>query len=107
MTSLPEKHQRDIPLKIRQYPGLLQKISPTLSRSNLRLLSRIVKVLLAMTGRVTMLGLSRWTVKGGSNRTVPRFFGEQIDWMHSAGSSLLRSSINQSESTCWVAMNVW
>jgi hypothetical protein len=33
-----------------------------------------------MTGRVTMLGLSRWTGKGGSYRTVQRFFGEQIAW---------------------------
>lgn len=33
-----------------------------------------------MTGRVTMLGLSRWTEKGGSYRTVQRFFKEKIDW---------------------------
>jgi len=34
----------------------------------------IVEAMLAMTGRVTMLGLSRWTEKGGSYRTVQRFF---------------------------------
>lgn len=33
-----------------------------------------------MTGRVTMLGISRWTEKGGSYRTVQRFFGEKHDW---------------------------
>jgi putative transposase len=40
----------------------------------------IVEATLSMTGRVTMLGLSRWTEKGGSYRTVQRFFKEKIDW---------------------------
>jgi putative transposase len=40
----------------------------------------IVEAMLAMTGRVTMLGLSRWTEKGGSYRTVQRFFKEKIEW---------------------------
>jgi putative transposase len=40
----------------------------------------LVEAMLAMTGRVTMLGLSRWTEKGGSYRTVQRFFKEKIDW---------------------------
>jgi len=33
-----------------------------------------------MTGRVTMLGLSRWAGKGGSSRTVQRFFSTVIPW---------------------------
>jgi len=33
-----------------------------------------------MTGRVTMLGISRWTGDGGSYRTVQRFFNSAIDW---------------------------
>jgi putative transposase len=33
-----------------------------------------------MTGRVTMLGLSRWTGSGGSYRTVPRFFSQALPW---------------------------
>jgi hypothetical protein len=36
--------------------------------------------MLAMTGRVTMLGLSRWTEKGGSYRTIQRFFNSPIGW---------------------------
>ena len=36
--------------------------------------SRVVLGLLAMTGRVSMLNLSRWTSEGGSYRTVQRFF---------------------------------
>ena len=34
-----------------------------------------------MTGRVTMLGLSRWGGEGCSYRTVQRFFGQQVAWM--------------------------
>jgi putative transposase len=60
--------------------ALLQNTYPTISRKNLRRLSQIVKAQLAMTGRVTMLGLSRWAGKGGSYRTVQRFFAEQIAW---------------------------
>jgi hypothetical protein len=36
--------------------------------------------MLAMTGRVTMLGISRWTEKGGSYRTIQRFFNSSIMW---------------------------
>ncbi len=36
--------------------------------------------MLSMTGRVTMLGLSRWAGKGGSYRTVQRFFNAAIPW---------------------------
>lgn len=43
-------------------------------------LSRISLALLAMTGRVTMLGISRWTGAGGSYRTVQRFFTTVLPW---------------------------
>jgi putative transposase len=33
-----------------------------------------------MSGRVTMLGLSRWAGKGGSYRTVQRFVNAVISW---------------------------
>jgi hypothetical protein len=36
--------------------------------------------MLAMTGRVTMLGISRWTEPGGSYRTIQRFFNSPIVW---------------------------
>jgi hypothetical protein len=70
-----------LPGKNRHYIALLQNTYPTLSKKNLRRLSRIIKALLAMTGRVTMLGISRWGGKGCSYRTVQRFFGEQIPWV--------------------------
>jgi putative transposase len=37
--------------------------------------------MLAMTGRVTMLGISRWTEKGGSYRTIQRFYNTPIVWV--------------------------
>jgi hypothetical protein len=36
--------------------------------------------MVVMTGRVTMLGLSRWAGIGGSYRTVQRFFAPGIPW---------------------------
>jgi len=60
--------------------ALFQCLQPDLSMTDLRRLSRIVQALLSMTGRVTMLGLSRWTGKGGSYRSVQRFFNTVIPW---------------------------
>jgi hypothetical protein len=60
--------------------ALLQCLAPVLTPTMLRQFSRIILALLAMTGRVTMLGISRWTEAGGSYRTVQRFFNTAIDW---------------------------
>ena len=43
-------------------------------------LKTIVVAMLAMTGRVTMLGISRWADEGGSYRTIQRFFNTPIAW---------------------------
>ena len=44
-------------------------------------MSRIILAMIAMTGRVTMLGLSRWTEKGGTfGRSVQCFFYMAIPW---------------------------
>jgi hypothetical protein len=51
-----------------------------LTKTTIRWFSLIIPALLAMTGRVTMLGISRWTEKGGSYRTVQRFFYTAIPW---------------------------
>ena len=40
----------------------------------------VITAILRMTGRVTMLGIARWTDKGGSYRTVQRFFHAVIPW---------------------------
>ena len=47
----------------------------------MRQLSRIIVAMIAMTGRVTMLGLSRWTKKGSSYRSVQRFYYTVIPWV--------------------------
>ena len=60
--------------------ALLQCIQPAISVTNVRHLSRIAIAMIALTGRVTMLGLSRWTGKGGSYRTIQRFFNAIIPW---------------------------
>lgn len=60
--------------------ALLQHLSPHVDMTTIRQMSRIILAMLAMTGRVTMLGISRWTEKGGSYRTVQRFFHTVIPW---------------------------
>jgi putative transposase len=60
--------------------ALLQSIQNSVSRTTLRQMSRIIPAMLAMTGRVTMLGLSRWTEEGGSYRTIQRFYYTVIPW---------------------------
>jgi len=61
-------------------PALLA-LTPVLPETTCRQLHRIVVAMLAMTGRITQLGISRWTDKGGSYRTVQRFFHTEIDWL--------------------------
>jgi IS4 transposase len=46
----------------------------------MRQLNQIIIAMLAMSGRVTMLGISRWTGSGGSYRTMLRFFHTVIPW---------------------------
>ena len=41
---------------------------------------RMALAMMVMTGRVTMLGIARWAGKGGSYRTVQRFFATVIPW---------------------------
>jgi hypothetical protein len=48
--------------------------------TTIRQFSHIALALLAMTGRVTMRGISRWTGQGGSYRTVQRFFRTTLPW---------------------------
>src|SRR6266567_6801084 len=60
--------------------ALLQCLQPYVPATTLRQCSRIVRTLLVMTGRVTMLGISRWAGKGGSYRTVQRFFATVLPW---------------------------
>ena len=58
----------------------LQCLQATVPRTTLRQCRCIAMAMLCMTGRVTMLGLSRWAGPGGSYRTVQRFFATVIPW---------------------------
>ncbi len=60
--------------------ALLQPINGCLSKTTLRQMSRVILAMLAMTGRVTMLGISRWTGEGGSYRTIQRLYTTVIPW---------------------------
>jgi putative transposase len=55
-------------------------LQPEVTLTTIRQFTRIALALLAMTGRVTMLGISRWTGDGGSYRTVQRFFATTLPW---------------------------
>lgn len=60
--------------------ALLQNIAPLLGKTTLRQMSQVIFGMLVISGRVTMLGLSRWTEKGGSYRTVQRFYHTVLPW---------------------------
>jgi hypothetical protein len=55
-------------------------LQPEVTMTTIRQCSRIALAMLAMTGRVTMLGISRWSGDGGSYRTVQRFFATALPW---------------------------
>jgi len=59
---------------------LLSCLILDLDSSSLKQLSCIVPAMLSMSGRVTMLGLSRWARKGGSYRSIQRFFATPQNW---------------------------
>ena len=56
-------------------------VSQCLDATTLRQLCCVSEAMVSMTGRVTMRGLSRWTTKGGSYRTLQRFFYTPMNWL--------------------------
>lgn len=60
--------------------ALLQCLDPYITATTMRQMSHIIPAIITMTGRVTMLGISRWTDKGGSYRTIQRLFQTVIPW---------------------------
>jgi putative transposase len=59
---------------------LLTCLSQCVEPTSLRQLGRVIEAMLSMSGRVTMRGLSRWSGKGGSYRTVQRLFNASLNW---------------------------
>ena len=60
--------------------ALLQILAPLLEKTTLRQMSHVLFGMLTASGRMTMLGLSRWTEKGGSYRTIQRFYHTALSW---------------------------
>jgi len=59
---------------------LFECLNPILNKITIGQLAVICQAILTMTGRITMLGISRWTEKGGSYRTIQRFFAQTVPW---------------------------
>jgi len=59
---------------------LLHSFAPYLNVTTLRQMGKVITAILTMSGRVTLLGLSRWTEPGGSYRTVQRFYNTALPW---------------------------
>jgi putative transposase len=60
--------------------ALLGTIAPLLTPATLRQMSQVIFGMLVASGRITMLGLSRWTEKGGSYRTIQRLYQSVLPW---------------------------
>lgn len=52
-----------------------------ISATVLKQMSQVIYGLLISNGRITMLGISRWTEVGGSYRTIQRWYHSQLIWL--------------------------
>lgn len=59
---------------------LVSVLSQCLDETSIHQLSVIATAILTMSGRVTMLGIARWSESGGSYRTIQRFYNRVIPW---------------------------
>lgn len=60
--------------------ALMRCVEPYVTGTTSKRLSRVINGLLVMTGRVTMLGIARWSGAGGSYRTVQRLYATVLPW---------------------------
>lgn len=60
--------------------ALISTIEEQINKTTTRQLRQVIGSILSIPGRITMLGLSRWTEKGGSYRTIQRFYNSIIFW---------------------------
>ena len=75
---------------------LLICLEPHLSATILRQLSHVIFAMLCIPNRTTMLGLSRWTEKGGSYRTLQRLYQTPLNWLQ-MNWTLLQTHLLRSE----------
>jgi len=59
---------------------LLQNIAPLFEKTTFHQMSQVIFGMLVANGRITMLGLSRWTEKGGSYRIIQRLYYSVLPW---------------------------
>lgn len=59
---------------------VLACLSQCVQPATLRHLERVIEAMLSISGRITMKGLSRWSGKGGSYRTLQRLFNTGLNW---------------------------
>jgi putative transposase len=60
--------------------ALLHCLTPYLSNTTMRQMKQIVFALLCIPDRVTMLNIARWAERGGSYRTMQRWYHTPLDW---------------------------
>jgi len=60
--------------------ALLHCLIPYVSNTTMRQMKHIVFAVLCIPDRVTMLSITRWTERGGSYRTVQRWYHTPLDW---------------------------
>lgn len=61
--------------------ALLQTIAPVISPTVLKEMRHVIYGMLISTGRITMLEISRWTERGGSYRTIQRWYHSKLVWL--------------------------
>ena len=61
--------------------ALLQTIAPVVSPTVLKQMSHVIYGVLITNGRLTMLEISRWTERGGSYRTIQRWYQGKMVWL--------------------------
>ena len=62
--------------------ALFACLSQCMEPTSLRQPGWVSETMLSMSGRVTLRGLSRRSDKGGSYRTIQRFFNTTLPWCH-------------------------
>jgi putative transposase len=66
---------------MREIVALLQSLTPVVSSTVLKQMSQVIYGILISHGRITMLEISRWTERGGSYRTIQRWYHRKWVWL--------------------------
>jgi putative transposase len=61
--------------------ALLQNIAAVVCPTVLKQMSQVIYGMLISNGRITTLEISRWTERGGSYRTIQRWYHSKIHWL--------------------------